>query len=104
MGGDLFFASDGYYNGFANKTATVVVAEGIDAFRVGDRTECRTKDPQGGYFHNGTSCLVLGISFADLGISGVRDISDAPLGNTNWTVGAGIRCAPRFRFKAQQAH
>ena len=26
MGGDLFFASDGFYQGFMNKTATVIVA------------------------------------------------------------------------------
>lgn len=35
-GGDLFFASDSYYNGFRNKTATVLVAEGIDAIQVGN--------------------------------------------------------------------
>jgi hypothetical protein len=41
----------------------VVVAEGFDAFRVGDSPRCRA---------DGVKCLVLGTAFIDLGISGVR--------------------------------
>eukprot|EP00729_Bicosta_minor_P028334 gene28334-15146_t len=41
-GGDLFFASDSYYNGFANKTATTVYATGdYDAFAIGTSAVCR---------------------------------------------------------------
>ena len=83
---DLFFSSDDFYHGFSNKTATVLVAQGIDAIRVGDSPTCRTPNPAGertswplddldflcsrrrtalcsvpgGYFNNGTSCLVFG--------------------------------------------
>ena len=67
------------------------MAEGFDAFRVGDLPHCRTKNPMGGYFANGTSCLVLGTAFADLGISGLRDGTDAAIGADKWTNGSGIR-------------
>ena len=82
MGGDLFFASDGYYNGFINKTATVIVAEGFDAFRIGDGTDCRTA---------GKHCLILGTALVDLGISGLLDASDAPIPQDQWTNGSGVR-------------
>lgn len=35
-GGDLFFTSDSFYNGFRNKTATVLVAVNIDAIQIGN--------------------------------------------------------------------
>ena len=89
MGGDLFFTGDSFYNGFANKTAVVIVADGIDAFHVGDSPSCRTKDPRGGYFMNGTSCLVFGTSFMDLGISGVN--TDAAIRADAFSNGSGIR-------------
>jgi hypothetical protein len=82
MGGDLFFASDGYYNGFDNKTATVIVADGFDAFRIGDGTECRTA---------GAHCLILGTALVDIGISGLLDASDAAIPQDQWTNGSGIR-------------
>ena len=44
---DLFFSSDDFYHGFSNKTATVLVAQGIDAIRVGDSPTCRTPNPAG---------------------------------------------------------
>ena len=44
---DLFFSSDDFYHGFSNKTATVLVAQGIDAIRVGDSPTCRTPTPAG---------------------------------------------------------
>ena len=69
-----------YYNGFSNKTATVIVADGFDAFRVGDSTRCRQ---QGG------ECLILGTAFVDLGISGYN--TDATIHQDNFTAGAGIR-------------
>jgi hypothetical protein len=89
MGGDLFFTGDSFYHGFANKTAVVIVADGIDAFRVGDSPSCRTHDPRGGYLMNGTSCLIFGTSFVDLGISGFN--TDATIRADNFSNGSGIR-------------
>jgi hypothetical protein len=83
MGGDLFFAGDSFYNGFFNKTATVFVADGHDAFRVGASETCRAE---------GGQCLVLGIAFSNFGITGVsaqgagHDMFDG-----TYTAGAGIR-------------
>eukprot|EP01079_Euglenida_sp_SAG-EU17-18_P002346 gene2346-3172_t len=85
-GGDLFFTEDGWYNGVSNKTATTIVAEGFDAFQVGNSAECRTPCPGGGYYMNGTKCLVFGVSFADLAISGVATEGFPH----NWTAGAGV--------------
>eukprot|EP00039_Didymoeca_costata_P000522 m.45970 g.45970 ORF g.45970 m.45970 type:complete len:373 (-) comp10317_c1_seq1:34-1152(-) len=101
MGGDLFFTSDSYYNGFSNKTATLIVAQGFDAFRVGDSKTCRTPRPGGGYFMNGTHCLIFGTSFANMGISGFLDVSDAMLPPTGYTNGSGIRIqkADTIRFE-----
>ena len=42
---------------------------------------------RGGYFNNGSRCLVLGTSIRDLAISGVADPSDAALPDVNFTAG-----------------
>jgi hypothetical protein len=96
--GDLFFASDSFYNGFSNKTATLVIADGFDAFRVGDGTHCRNANPKGGFFMNGTRCLVLGTSFKNFAISGVT--SDESMPNNVYSAGSGIRVqkADTIRF------
>jgi hypothetical protein len=82
MGGDLFFASDSYYNGFSNKTATVLVADGFDAFRIGDGVACRAA---------GERCLILGTALLNLGISGLADVSDSAIPPDRWSNGSGIR-------------
>jgi hypothetical protein len=72
MGGDLFFTRDGTYNGFKTKWATVLIANGTDAFQIGINTFC------------------FGVTIQNLGITG-KDCDDSagpPTGGV--TAGCGI--------------
>jgi hypothetical protein len=70
LGGDIFYTNDADYHGQSNKQATLIVADGFDAFQIGMTT------------------FVQGISIDDLFISG-KDI-DEPLADGIYGLGAGI--------------
>jgi len=70
LGGDIFYTNDADYHGQSNKQATLIVADGFDAFKVG------------------TTTFVQGISIDDLFISG-KDTDDV-LADGIYGLGAGI--------------
>jgi len=76
LGGDLFFTADSNYYGISNKIATVLVAEGIDAFRIG--------------FNK----FIFGVSIENIAISGTsREESAGTMPDNYYTSGVGINIA-----------
>lgn len=72
-----------FYNGVSNKTATVFVAH-TDGFVAGNSSTCRNMSlPRGG-----GHCLVFGITFRDLLVTGLA--SDAAGADGDYSTGAGI--------------
>jgi hypothetical protein len=69
--GDLFFTTDDVYHGQSNKSATLIIANGIDAFHVGSEK------------------FVFGITIENLFISGLD--TDEVIPDTQYSIGAGIK-------------
>jgi len=70
-GGDLYFTNDTTYHGQSDKMGTLIVADGINAFEIGE------------------SSFIQGVGIENLFISGVD--SDAKQSDTTYSSGAGIK-------------